>query len=317
MKGRIVFIGKLLLFFLILGATYWFALHQMSSGYVDKYYPKFTTESKSLIVGLSRAQYGLAPQVFEAEFPKTVPMVNFAFELYQSPYGPSLLQNIKNKMRQSSQGGLFILEVSPASFLIPKGIETVELEILEKETLLGKMKQTLHQKPNYQYLIKCYGSALYKGFWRMKPYGNITVHEDGWIAFASQYDDYKITPAMAAEWKTQTLQSYEKVIDLQQISQERLQSFVETIQYLKKYGAVYITRMPISEEIRAFEHQYWNDFNLQMAALAQKEQVLYFDHSNEASNYQFYDGSHFFDQSAIAYSKFLSQAIKSNSIEDY
>ncbi len=297
------YIFGLLIFAMLLVGGYFLALRQLATGYVDKYYPKFTEEAGSLIVGLSRAQYGLVPSVIEEMLPdKAIPTVNFAFELYQSPYGEILLEDLKNKIRHDVVNGVFVLEVSPASFLVPAIAPEDKIYALDSETILGKMNNVA-SRPNYEYLKKCYGSALYKGVFRMKPFGNITVHDDGWVAFSDQFDFYKVTDQMALEWKQETLDTYQKVLSQQKKSPSRIQSFIKIIEYLKKYGNVNIVRMPASKEVIAFENANWNTFSSEMIEIADQQQVSFFDYSKEGTNYRFYDGSHLFDTSAKAFTK--------------
>ncbi len=303
------YIFGLLIFVMMLVGMYFLAMHQLATGYVDKYYPKFTQEAGSLIIGLSRAQYGLVPVVFENTFPeKAQPVVNFAFELYQSPYGEILLEDLKHKIKAKTNNGIFILEVSPASFLKPLKVSENMIYDLDSESILGKMEDVTSH-PNYEYLRKCYGSALYKGVFRMKPFGNITVHDDGWVAFADHYDFYKVTDKMTQEWKTQTLDTYRKVVALQKKSPSRIQSFIKTIQFLKDHGTVYVVRMPVAKEILDFEKASWNDFSSEMDAIARKCQVPFFDYSKSHTDYKFYDGSHLFDTSAEIFTEQLCSDI--------
>lgn len=306
LKNYIIGLG---IFAILLAGTYALAVHQLATGYVDKYYPKFTQPAGSMIVGLSRAQYGLVPSVFSTAFPNADrPFVNFAFELYQSPYGEVLFEDLQHKLKPDVDQGIFVLEVSPAGFLMPSTLPESEIGRIDGATILGKMTE-MGAQPNYEYIRNCFGGSLYKGFFRMKPFGNITVHQDGWVAFADQYDFYTVTTAMTQEWKEQTLATYQKVIAQQKRSASRIASFIKIIKLLKQHGKVYLVRMPASDEVITFENTYWRTFDQEILAIAKQEQVPFFNHSLSNETYRFYDGSHFFDESARQYTQQLCEEI--------
>jgi len=116
-------IVKFLLFSVILTSVYFFALWQVAQGQVDYFYPKFTHQAGSMIIGISRANDGISPAVIEQNFGENeidYPVLNFAFANQISDYGPVYLNAIQKKLQPETKNGLFILGVNPGSLSILK-----------------------------------------------------------------------------------------------------------------------------------------------------------------------------------------------------
>ena len=87
-------------------------------GGVDAFYGRFASPpAGSLILGTSRAAQGIRPAVLAARLGGQFegPLLNYAFTLTHSPYGPAYLASIRRKLRPEVRHGLFIVAVDPWS----------------------------------------------------------------------------------------------------------------------------------------------------------------------------------------------------------
>src|SRR5690606_17884978 len=120
---------------------------ELARGFVNDNYSKFTHQSSSLIIGLSRAHNGISPKILDsilAEIPYQGGFLNFAFEKTQSPYGGVYLEAIKKKIPEQTKQGIFILSVSPGSFMRPIHLTSAqEIDNLDKNRWLGKLSNSI------------------------------------------------------------------------------------------------------------------------------------------------------------------------------
>ncbi|MFP2996132.1 hypothetical protein ABN763_09475 [Spongiivirga sp. MCCC 1A20706] len=281
--------------------------------HVDRYYHKFRYPASSMIIGLSRANFGIAPEIIEEEFTGSdtidKPVLNFSFELYRSSYGPIYKEDIEAKIKEGTKNGLFILSVSPGSFLIPSSASDNNLEELDEDTILGKMKW-LNTDPNFEYMAKCYANPLYKGI--LFPDSDIVVktRKTGWTEFTRGDITYQVTDSMATKWERETLVSYKKILAGQKISKTRLRAFKETIDMLKNYGKVVLVRMPVAKSVRDFENEFWPEMNSLINEISREYSVTFLNYTNDYNRYKYYDGSHFFSESAKTFTHQLANDIK-------
>ncbi len=308
------FILKLFILLAILLSFYFCASYFIIDRYVDRYYNKFRYPAGSMIIGLSRSNFGISPDVLEREFKDSnigKPVLNFSFELYRSPYGSVYKKDIENKIKEGTTNGVFIVSVSPGSFLIPADLNDNDNQInkLDDDTMLGKMN-FVNADPNFEYMVKCYANPLYKGivFW---PKNDVVVtHNNGWIEFREETDSYEITNDMIDKWSEETLVSYKKILETQKISNSRLKAFEETVLMLKNYGQVYVVRVPVLDEVLTFENEFWPEMNDLIDSISKKAAVPYWDYTKDHKNYAYYDGSHLFSKSAEKFTEQLSKDIK-------
>lgn len=299
---------KIALLASILGAMYTFTLLKTTQGDVDKYYSKFTHKGGSLIVGLSRVHEGIVPEIIEENFSNDIinrPVLNFGFQKSQAPYGDVLLKAIKNKIDTTKHNGLYILSVSPGSFLISKKSSEKNLD---KNIMLNRMTD-FNKSPNFEYIRKCYGKPLYISFLPKKP-SIREIHSDGWMNFKSKIGNYKIKDSHVKLWKKQNLYAFEKVYNYERISDYRISKFKETVSYLKKYGEVILIRMPFDKDFLELENKIWSNFNNDIQQIAEINNIPYFDYSQTNKEYKTYDGSHLFGESAKKFTKQLCDDIK-------
>ncbi|OEK08532.1 hypothetical protein A8C32_03505 [Flavivirga aquatica] len=311
------FLIKFSVFCLLLATTYFILIHKLSKGYVDEYYNKFTQEAGSLIIGASRAQQGISPTILENELKEhnfNKPVINFAFDGFQSPYGEVYFNAIKKKSSNIINNGLFILSVSPASFTaFTKDVEMVLN--MDKKMRIGKV-DNFSSNPNYNYIMKCYESPLYNSFLPTNTWKHALCHTNGWNEIKIKKGKHIINEADIKQWKKQTLDGYNKKLETEVDSKYRLNSFLNTIKFLKNKGTVVIIRIPADSDFIAMENNLWKNFNSQIDSIAKKHEVPYFNYSNEVG-FKTYDGSHLESESAKKLTKLLSKSIKSYLNNDF
>lgn len=309
---------KIIILTSLLIVTYIGAVYNIVQGPVDSYYSKFTHKSGSLVVGLSRAIFGVVPSVIEEELGDKInkPVLNFAFDRIQSPYGNVLLNGIKRKIDTTSNNGLFILSVSPASFFISKTIKDNGISDLDEQLGMDKMSD-LNSHPNYQYIRRYYSEPLYKGFYNAKSKIK-KPHPDGWLEFQSTLgDSYSVTENQVKFWSEQTYTGYKIVAKNGMKSKYRIAKFIETINFLENYGTVLLVRLPIDKEVIELENSLWPTFNNEMKLIANQNQAKYVNYTVTEKKYKTFDGSHLFGSSAKEFTKTLCDDIKTLQLLDH
>ncbi len=293
---------------MVLMGFYSYFVHKLSQGYVDWYYNKFTQEAGGLIMGLSRADQGIAPYILEKEleeFDMGQPIVNFATN--QSSFGKVYLNAIQKKLKGTSDNGLFILAISPGSFTAPEGMGVENILNFDKKTVMGKINN-FTSAPNYDYITNCYAQPLYNVFYP-NTWQYHMPHLSGWNEVKAQTESDTITKSDISHWKSLTLRKYRQKIKIERISQYRIDSFVDIIQYLKTKGKVFVIRLPADSDIIAMEDDLWGEFDKKFDSISKKHQVLYLNYSKLPNEYKTYDGSHLISKSAKKFSYKLSRDI--------
>ncbi|AOW21717.1 hypothetical protein [Urechidicola croceus] len=301
---KISILGSLIILMYV-GAAY-----NLSQNFVDSYYHKFTYKSGSLIIGLSRGIYGVTPEVIEEEFNQEInkPVLNFAFDRVQSPYGDILLKAIKHKIDTTSSNGLFILSVSPASFFISNKINEENVKKIDEDKYLDRMTK-FNMNPNFEYIRKCYDGSLYRGFIG-SPENIRKSHTNGWIEFKEGFGSYKVSETQIKGWKEENFLGYLKVGENQIKSEYRISKFEQTITYLKKHGKVVLVRLPLDKDFVDLENNFWKNFDNEMATISENQNVPYLNYTTASNTYETFDGSHLFGYSAKLFTKKLCDDIK-------
>ena len=295
--------------------AYLFFSWKLTTTFVSDDYSKFTHETPSLILGLSREHYGLDPETVDRELSEVNyegPFQNFAFEKSQSPYGEVYLHAILEKLPSQTMDGIFILGVSPGSFSAANRLKTPE-EILEFDsgTMLGKMTR-YNSDPNLEFVRKCYGRSLYKGLFPHDHRVTSTFHENGWEEFRLYGPGYEITAEDIRYWQDETVKGYTKLAGVipEHISSYRLEWFSKTIDSLQKHGRVFLLRVPMHRGVLALEDQVWPSFDRQMDSIALLKSVPYLNYRDRTEEFETYDGSHLHSESAKAFSRDVARTIK-------
>ena len=312
MEKRGFFI-KLAIFGLVLVSVYAFALWNLSDGYVDHYYPKFTHEAGSLILGDSRAQEGIMPSVIEDELPQySKPVLNFAFKLAQSSYGPVYLKAIKKKLKKDNRGGLFIIAVTPANLAIHESMDDIVDDKFDTFSILNRI-DNFNSDPNFDYIRKFYSKSLYKGFLEVRdPMDFQITHDDGWLETPLKTERFELGEKEIKAAKLKLLRTYAKHVGSYRPSNVRVEYLKKTIELLKEHGQVVLVRMPADPEVRIFENQLQEDFEEAVTAISEEHKVPYITYLPNDGQYKTYDGSHLAAEGAYDFTHSLCEIIKTD-----
>ena len=256
-------------------------------GGVDAFYGRFASPAAgSLILGTSRAAQGIRPAVLAARLGGQFegPLLNYAFTLTHSPYGPAYLASIRRKLRPEVKNGLFIVAVDPWSLSAAGRADSVVVEKFpEDRSFIGQLHQ-VSQSPNLVYFARYQTKPLYR---LPLDYATATerLHLDGWLEVNIGLDS-----AQVCARTTRKLLDYQRLAATQHHSAGRLAALRQTIAFLQAHGRVVLVRLPVGAGLRALEQQYQPGFQTQMQQLAAAFSVRYLDYS--AAPYATTDGNH-------------------------
>ncbi len=302
------FILKLLLFTMGFIGLYCFFVDKLSKGHVDEYYNKFTQEAGGLIIGISRANIGISPYVIEEELINIEkPIINFAINSYQSGFSEVYFNAIREKIKNRTNKGIFIISINPGNFSAFSNIDD-DILTTDSNTILGKTKNVA-SNPNYNYIINNYSEPLYNAFYSRKPEHQIS-HNNGWNEIILYTEHDTITNNTIKYWKSLTIKRNIKRVNTDEKSQYRIDSFIKLIKFLKEEGHVFVIRIPADTDIIKFENDVWQGFDKEFDSITKKYNVPYFNYSNKSDEYKTYDGSHLESESAKKFTKQLSLDIK-------
>ena len=265
-------------------------------GGVDALYGRFTSPpAGSLVLGTSRAAQGIRPAVLTARLGGQFegPLLNYAFTLTHSPYGPAYLRSIQRKLRPETKNGLFIVAVDPWSLSLtgPEGA------FPEDNSFIGQLHQ-VSQNPNLAYLTHYQTKPLYR---LPLDYATATerLHPDGWLEVNIGTDSAQVRARTARK-----LQDYRRLAASQHLSAGRLQALRQTIQFLKPHGRVVLVRLPVGASLLALEKIYQPGFDQLMRQTAAAQAVPYLDYS--AQPFATTDGNHLQRAASATFSQQLA-----------
>jgi hypothetical protein len=269
-------------------------------GQVDAFYGRFTSPAAgSLIVGTSRAAQGIQPAVLGAGLGETFdgPLLNYAFTLTHSPYGPAYLRSIQRKLRPDVKNGLFIVAVDPWSVSLTGS----EGNFPEDLSFIGQLHQ-VSQNPNIAYLTRYQTKPLYR-LWLDYATATERLHPDGWLEVNIGTDSAQVRARTARK-----LQDYRLVATREHLSPGRLLALRQTIAILQQHGRVVLVRLPVGLSLLQLEHAYQPNFDQLMRQTAAGFAVPYLDYS--AQPYATTDGNHLQRQASAAFSQQLARDVK-------
>ena len=270
-------------------------------GGVDAFYGRFASPAAgSLVLGTSRAAQGIRPAVLAARLGGQFegPLLNYAFTLTHSPYGPAYLASIRRKLRPEVRHGLFIVAVDPWSLSAPGRADTLLNEVFpEAKSFIGQLRE-VSQSPNLAYLTRYQTKPLYR---LPLDFATATerLHPDGWLEVNIGFD-----PAQVRARTARKLLDYQQLAATQHLSAGRLAALRHTIEFLKPHGRVVLVRLPVGPGLRALEQQYQPGFQRQMQQLAAAFAVQYLDYST--APYATTDGNHLQKEASAGFSQRLA-----------
>lgn len=305
------FFIKLIVFSIMLISFYSLLVYKLSDDFVDIYYKKFTQESGGLIIGISKASKGINPSIIENEldsFNYDLPLVNFALNVNNSKYGDVYFEAIKKKLKPNSKKQLFILSVSPGSFAAPYSISANDIIKIDKNTILGKVS-LVKTNPNYNYIVNTYNKPLYNALHPYEKWENYTLHDNGWL-------EVKLKESKAIQirntklWKSDVIRHFKENVIKQEISNYRINSFIEMVKFLKEKGDVFLVLIPEDKELMALEKNFSPNFESKIDSISNNLNVPFLNYSNLVDKFKTYDGLHFESEGAQEFTKTLSIDIK-------
>ena len=273
--GKLVL--KSLLLFVLFAGLYLYLVDRLSHQYVDPYYPKFTQEAGSLILGVSRSGEDIDPAVVEptlAESGIALPLINFALFKYQSPYGEVYLEAVKKKLLNQKEPGIFILSVSVGCFAAPNGMSDEEILEMDQKMTIGKLKN-FTSFPNYDYIISSYERPLYHAIFQYQ-FENQISHPNGWNEVVLETPSFTIQESHMKSYKEFNKREYGRIAEEEHISEYRINSFKNTIDYLKERGKVFIVALPADIEMMDLENELWPELTAVISDIAKKKAVPFF-----------------------------------------
>ncbi len=270
-------------------------------GYDDPFYLRFTSpKQSSLILGSSRSAQGIRPDALNTILNRD-DIYNYSFTNFHSPFGKVYFESIKNKLAQNSVNSIFIISVSPYSISNKEGVDLNNYQFREEKSILNDTP--VNKYPNFNYLLKHYDRQYYTIFLKNEK---MRLHKDGWleINIPMDYNSVKNRTEKKIAFKAKDIQKWK-------FSSYRLDFLSKTINYLKKYGKVFLVRAPIAQGMQNIENIIMADFEDKMNQLSTDSGVEYISFVKDSKDFNYTDGNHLDKESAYVFSKQIAKWIKS------
>ena len=285
----------------------------LADGTFDPFYSRFTTSARhSLIIGTSRAAQGIRPADLSgllAGGGYQGPLLNFAFTLAHSPYGPVYFDAVKEKLDPETQNGLFIVMVDPFPLSTPSPTPNDPSTFREAESLLSRMRGSINgPHPNLSYFFGLdhgWGAVLTS---RLGYLRNPTkrLHDDGWLEITIAHSPQRVRQRFKRK-----LAQFQKNATRFRPSHVRQEYFEKTVCLLSGHGSVFIVRMPAWEQLITLENQLMPDFDDFVQGVSNRCGAVFEDFSTDGKKYEFTDGSHLYKTGARAFTRDLAARIRS------
>ncbi|MGI4738747.1 MAG: hypothetical protein ACRYG7_26555 [Janthinobacterium lividum] len=276
--------------------------------YLDAFYARFTAPpAASLVLGTSRAAQAVLPGVLRARLGGRYagPWLNYAFTLYQSPYGPSYLASIRRKLAPGTRQGLFVLAVDPWSLAVARPKVAGQAVAFPEDKLMIGQLRNVSQNPNFGYLAHYLNFPIYRALLHDTATAVERLHPDGWLEIA--LPSPLTTPARTRQREAERLATYRQQAISTQPSAARLASLRELILFLKAHGRVVLVRVPTGSAMTALEATYQPDFDQLMQHTGDSLGVPYLNYAGQP--YLTTDGNHLWRGAAREFSQRLADDI--------
>jgi hypothetical protein len=277
---------------------------------VDAFYYRFTTpKAHSLILGASRAGQGIRPEVINKMLltPENK-IINHAFAIGVSSYGPNYLKEITKKLDTSYSNGLFIISVTPGTLSIDlednKDDSTLFFEVQGK-LFVGNLKSS-STNPNFDYLINHWVNR-FEPFARIFKYminykGISVLHEDGWLEVTTNMDSASNNERI----RRSTEENRDKKLKL---SKTRISYLEKIIRYVDKYGDVVLIRMPVSRQMAEIEKLHYPGFDNILQDIADRNKLPYFNFISLSGQFLTVDTHHLYKKEGERFTHLLCDSI--------
>jgi len=276
-----------------------------ADGYTDPFYIRFTTpKQNSFVLGTSRAAQGIQPMVLNKILNRD-DIFNYSFTIAHSPYGPMYFNSIIRKFDNKTADGIFIITVDPWSICSKTNNpnDTTIFRELENPILNARY---VDLNPNITYLLENYSQSFLSILKRSD--NSMFLHNDGWLEVNINMDSISV-----AKRTKRKIRSY-KINELPvfSYSEKRFEYLIKTIDYLQKYGEVYLCRLPIHPSMMDIERSLMPEFNLKMKNISNKFGIEYFDLTYLNQELYYTDGNHLSKESGAKVSKIIANEICEN-----
>ena len=297
---------KYFLFFALIGLFLLTTLPMFLKGWVGEYYIHFLRPGKSLIIGSSRAAQGLVSDEISTGYGKKLDLENFGFGAAVSSYGPVYLEAIKQKIAESNEQELFILEVNPWTISCEKSNTNDDATLFpEAEGFIAK--QWMHNaNPNIEFVLRN-NTPLYPLFLnRNRPNDVFSADNHSRLVVNVPMDSVSV--------KARLLSSnarFEFILSNSKFSSTRYSYLCKMVEYLSAKGKVVLVQMPIDKTVQNIENKLVPSFDALMQKAAAQNNALYLDYSDSTALALTTDGTHLSNDAAKKFSLILGKDIKS------
>jgi hypothetical protein len=287
--------------FLALIFTMFFIIFLSINKSLDPYYLRFTTPKQtSLVLGTSKAAQGIQPEVLNKILGRS-DIFNYSFNIDISPFGPNYFNIIEKKMDTTKRDGIFIVTIDPWS-ISSRLDELNDIKKFRELSFQGHINY-VNMNPNIFYLLLKYEGPFLNLLFKKNTYSYL--HNDGWLEINVPMDSSSIENRLNDKIKTYR----EKNLPNYKYAEIRLEYAIKTIHYLKKFGEVYLVRLPIHPLLLEVENQFMPDFDSKVAKIKSETHVDYYDMTDLNSKLIFVDGNHLYNASGKIVSATIGEYI--------
>lgn len=277
------------------------------------FYERFTSPRQpSMILGTSRAAKGMVPSVFnESDLTFARPLYNFSFTNSSSPFGPTYAAALEKKLSATPEAALFLIEVNPRALSVGmEERESPESALRETENLLARMN-FFNTDPNPEFILRHYSKPYYRiaaeslRNLQEARHSWTELHPNGWM---KAYVD--VSPSKVQARVENKIERYTAGMKQEEISDQRLQSLGETIDFLSAKGSIYLVRLPSSRPMYKLEREMVPDFDSVIEELASRHSVPYLNYAGHSSEFISTDGTHLYRSTSVRVSKMILSDIE-------
>lgn len=283
---------------------------------VDDFYYRFTTPpAQSMILGTSRAAQGIRPDVLNENLCNdNNRILNHAFAVGPSNYGPNYLKEVKKKIDSTVRTGIYILAVDPWSISTDtsnRRDDPEEFFEYKRKLFVGNLKSST-RNPNFEYLMN-YWTNKFSPFIRVFKtsigYDQFySLHPNGWLEVRVPMDSASIQERISMQKKDYSAKD-------QIISMKRVFYLEETVRFLKEHGDVYLVRLPVSREMAEIEKVNFPEFDSIILDLSRETGIAYFNFIEESGKYRTTDIHHLYSEDAGLFTSRIIDSIKKNKLK--
>jgi hypothetical protein len=233
-------------------------------------------------------------------------IINHAFAVGPSSYGPNYLKEITNKLENGSTNGLFIISVSPWTLAKDNdNDDSTKFFEVERKLFVGNLSSS-SSNPNLEYLIHHWNNK-FEPFVRLYKYltnyqGIAILHSNGWLEVIAKMDTISNNERIK-----RSLESSKK--NIFPLSNTRLLYLEKIIRYVDKFGEVIVIRMPVTRQMADLEKTRYPDFDTIIQGIADKNYVRYFNFMGLSGQFLTVDAYHLYKKDGEKFTSLLCDSI--------